>query len=126
MKKQQEKLVTGRDVSNFFDDLYGDLVQALLEGEMDDFIGYQKGKHGQKENDNRRNGYSSKGKKVKTKNGEITVDMPRDRKGEFEPKIVGKRQRVLEGLDEKVIAMYSRGMTLTDIKEMIKDYSITN
>ena len=121
MKKQQEKLVTGRDVSNFFDDLYGDLVQALLEGEMDDFIGYQKGKHGQKENDNRRNGYSSKGKKVKTKNGEITVDMPRDRKGEFEPKIVGKRQRVLEGLDEKVIAMYSRGMTLTDIKEMIKE-----
>ena len=121
MKKQQEKLITGRDVSNFFDDLYGDLIQALLEGEMDDFIGYQKGEHGKKENDNRRNGYSSKGKKVKTKNGEIAVDMPRDRKGEFEPKIIEKRQRVIEGLDEKVIAMYSRGMTLTDIKEMIKE-----
>ena len=121
MKKQQENLITGRDVSNFFDDLYGDLIQALLEGEMDDFIGYQKGKHDKKENDNRRNGYSSKGKKVKTKNGEISVDMPRDRKGEFEPKIVEKRQRVIDGLDEKVIAMYSRGMTLTDIKEMIKE-----
>ena len=121
MKKQQDNLITGRDVSNFFDDLYGDLIQALLEGEMDDFIGYKKGEHCPKENDNRRNGYSSKGKKVKTKSGEIEVDMPRDRKGEFEPKIIEKRQRVLEGLDEKVIAMYSRGMTLTDIKEMIKE-----
>ena len=121
MKKQQENLITGKDVSNFFKELYGDLVQALLEGEMEDFIGYQKGKHDKKENANRRNGYSSRGKKVKTENGEIQVDMPRDRNGEFEPQIIQKRQRVLEGLDEKVIAMYSRGMTLTDIKEMIKE-----
>lgn len=121
MKKKKENLITGRDVSGFFKDLYGDLVQALLEGEMEDFIGYEKGKHDSKENENRRNGYSSKGKKVKTENGEIEVDMPRDRNGEFEPKIIQKRQRVLEGLDEKVIAMYSRGMTLTDIKEMIKE-----
>ena len=121
MKKKKENLITGRDVSGFFKDLYGDLVQALLEGEMEDFIGYEKGKHDSKENENRRNGYSSKGKKVKTENGEIEVDMPRDRKGEFEPKIIQKRQRVLEGIDEKVIAMYSRGMTLTDIKEMIKE-----
>ena len=121
MKKKKENLITGRDVSGFFKDLYGDLVQALLEGEMEDFIGYEKGKHNSKENENRRNGYSSKGKKVKTENGEIEVDMPRDRNGEFEPKIIQKRQRVLEGIDEKVIAMYSRGMTLTDIKEMIKE-----
>ena len=121
MESKKEELVTGRDVSYFFDDLYGDLIQALLEGEMDDFIGYDKGSHRDKENNNRRNGYSSKGKKVKTKNGEIKVDMPRDRNGEFEPQIVGKRQRILEGLDDKIIAMYSRGMTLEDIKEMIKE-----
>ncbi len=121
MESKKEELITGRDVSHFFDDLYGDLIQALLEGEMDDFIGYDKGSHSDKENDNRRNGYSSKGKKVKTKNGEIKVDMPRDRNGEFEPQIVGKRQRILEGLDDKIIAMYSRGMTLEDIKEMIKE-----
>ena len=119
--KKREKLATGRDVNDFFEDLYGDIIQALLEGEMHDFLGYDKGKHVDKATGNRRNGYSSKGKKVKTKNGEIKIDMPRDRDGEFEPKIVGKRQRVLEGLDEKVIAMYSRGMTLEDIKEMIKE-----
>ena len=120
MSKQKDKLITGKDVSNFFGDLYGDLVQALLEGEMEAFLGYEKGTHETKEDENRRNGYSSKGKKVKTKSGEFTVDMPRDRKGKFEPMIVGKRQRVIEDLDEQVITMYSRGMTLEDIKETIK------
>ena len=120
MNKQKDKLVTGKDVSNFFGDLYGDLIQALLEGEMEVFLGYEKGTHETKEDENRRNGYSSKGKKVKTKSGEFTVDMPRDRKGKFDPIIVGKRQRIIEDLDEQVITMYSRGMTLEDIKETIK------
>lgn len=120
MSKQKDKLVTGKDVSNFFGDLYGDLIQALLEGEMEAFLGYEKGAHETKEDENRRNGYSSKGKKVKTKSGEFTVDMPRDRKGKFDPIIVGKRQRIIEDLDEQVITMYSRGMTLEDIKETIK------
>lgn len=120
MNKQKDKLITGKDVSNFFGDLYGDLIQALLEGEMEAFLGYEKGNHETKEDENRRNGYSSKGKKVKTKSGEFTVDMPRDRKGKFDPIIVGKRQRIIEDLDEQVITMYSRGMTLEDIKETIK------
>ena len=120
MNKQKDKLVTGKDVSNFFGDLYGDLIQALLEGEMEAFLGYEKGKHEEKEDENRRNGYSSKGKKIRTKRGEFTVDMPRDRKGKFDPIIVGKRQRIIEDLDEQVITMYSRGMTLEDIKETIK------
>ena len=121
LKNKQEELITGRDVTHFFDDLYGDLIQALLEGEMDNFLGYSKGKHDEKVSENRRNGYSSKGKKVKTDKGEIKVDMPRDRKGEFEPQIIGKRQRVLEGLDEKVIAMYALGLSDKDIQEQIKD-----
>lgn len=120
MKKKKESLVTGRDVSNMMSNLYGEIIQALLEGEMEDFIGFEKNENGKKETDNRRNGYSSKNKKVKTDNGEIQVDMPRDRKGEFEPKIVGKRQRILEGIDDQIILMYSRGMTLEDIKATIK------
>lgn len=120
MEKQKDKLVTGKDVSNFMEDLYGDIIQAMLEGEMEAFLGYEKGKHDDKEDENRRNGYSSKGKKIKTKSGEFKVDMPRDRKGKFDPIIVSKRQRVIEDLDEQVITMYSRGMTLEDIKETIK------
>ena len=120
MKKKKGELVTGKDVSNFFGDLYGDIIQALLEGEMEAFLGYEKGTHEANEDENRRKGYSSKGKKVKTKSGEFTVDMPRDRKGKFDPIIVGKRQRIIEDLDKQVITMYSRGMTLEDIKETIK------
>lgn len=121
MKKRREDLKSGKDVSSLFSSLYGDLIQALLEGEMEDFIGYEKGTHEDKKTGNRRNGYSSKGKKVKTETGEITIDMPRDRDGKFEPEIIKKRQRILEGMDDKVIMMYSKGMSLTDIRETIKD-----
>ena len=130
MKKRREDLKSGKDVSSLFSSLYGDLIQALLEGEMEDFIGYEKGTHEDKKHvgrgmdiytGNRRNGYSSKGKKVKTETGEITIDMPRDRDGKFEPEIIKKRQRILEGMDDKVIMMYSKGMSLTDIRETIKD-----
>ena len=124
MKKRKE-LKSGKDVSSLFSELYGQVIQALLEGEMEEFIGYEKGTHEDKKTVNRRNGYSSKGKKVKTDNGEITINMPRDRDGKFEPEIIKKRQRVLEGTDDKVIGMYARGMSLSDIREIIKDvYSI--
>lgn len=61
-----------------------------------------------------------KSKKVKTDCGEITVCLTRDRKGEFEPKIVNKRQKILEGFDDIAIAMYAKGMTLKDISDMIR------
>lgn len=124
MRKRKE-LKSGKDVSSLFSSLYGKVIQALLEGEMEEFIGYEKGTHNNKETANRRNGYSSKGKKVKTDSGEISIDMPRDRDGKFEPEIIKKRQRILEGMDDKIIGMYARGMSLSDIRETIKDiYSI--
>lgn len=124
MKKRKE-LKSRKDLSSLFSSLYGQVVQALLEGEMEDFIGYEKGTHEDKKTQNRRNGYSSKGKKIKTDSGEISIDMPRDREGKFEPEIIKKRQRILEGMDEKVITLYSKGMSLTDIRETIKElYSI--
>jgi len=124
MRKRKE-LKSGKDVSSLFSSLYGKVIQALLEGEMEEFIGYEKGTHEDKETANRRNGYSSKGKKVKTDSGEITIDMPRDRDGKFEPEIIKKRQRILEGMDDKIIGMYARGMSLSDIRETIKEiYSI--
>ena len=114
------EMKTGKDVSNVFNELRGKVLQRLLDAEMDEFLGYNKSSHETKENENRRNGYTSKSKKVKTDYGEITICPPRDRNGEFEPKIVKKRQRVLEGFDDIAIAMYAKGMTLKDISEMIK------
>lgn len=113
-------MVTAKDVSNVLDEMYGKLVQRLLNCEMDVHLGYDKNSHKEKISNNRRNGSSSKGKKVRTDHGEITIDMPRDRDGTFEPQIISKRQRVLSGYDDIIIGMYARGLTQEDIKEMIK------
>lgn len=114
------EMKTGKDVSNVFNELRGKVLQKLIDAEMDEFLGYNKSSHDAKESTNRRNGYTSKKKKVKTDYGEITICPPRDREGKFEPQIVKKRQRVLEGFDDIAIAMYAKGMSLKDISEMIK------
>jgi putative transposase len=68
---------------------------------------------------NRRNGHSRK--TVSGDMGEITLQTPRDRNGSFEPQLVGKHQRRLEGFDEKILALYAKGMTTRDIQEIVKD-----
>lgn len=130
MTPEQEQIVnmilssnsmkTGKDVSEVFNNLRGKVIQKLLDAEMDEFLGYSKGSHDEKNNSNRRNGTTSKAKKVKTDYGEIIICPPRDRDGKFEPQIVKKRQKVLEGFDDIAIAMYAKGMSLKDISDMIK------
>ena len=123
MKKKGVK--TAHDVSKTLNSMYGKVIQRLLDAEFDEFMEYEKGSHADKKDSNRRNGSTSKGKKVKTDNGEITIVPPRDRDGKFEPQIVKKRQKVLEGFDNLVISMYARGNSLEDIKETIREiYSI--
>ena len=123
MKKKGVK--TAQDVSKTLNSMYGKVIQRLLDAEFDEFMEYEKGSHEEKKTTNRRNGSTSKGKKVKTDNGEITIVPPRDREGKFEPQIVKKRQKVLEGFDNLVISMYARGNSLKDIKETIREiYSI--
>lgn len=123
MKKKGVK--TAQDVSKTLNSMYGKVIQRLLDAEFDEFMEYEKGSHVDKKDSNRRNGSTSKGKKVKTDNGEITIVPPRDRDGKFEPQIVKKRQKVLEGFDNLVISMYARGNSLEDIKETIREiYSI--
>lgn len=116
---------TAPEISKTLNSMYGKVVQRLLDTEFDEFMEYDKGSHKNKKDTNRRNGSTSKGKKVKTDNGEIVIVPPRDRDGKFEPQIVKKRQRVLEGFDSLVISLYAKGNSLTDIKETISEiYSI--
>ena len=97
----------------------------LLDVEFDEFMGYDKNSHEEKNSTNRRNGTTTKGKLVKTEYGSIVVSPHRDRQGEFEPELIKKRQRVLEGFEDKVIAMYARGFSLADISKTIQEvYSI--
>lgn len=116
---------SAHDISNTLNNMYGKVVQKLLDEEFNEFMEYDKGSHKDKKDSNRRNGSTSKAKKVKTDNGEITIIPPRDRAGKFEPKIVKKRQKVLEGFDNLVISMYAKGNSLKDIKDTIREiYSI--
>ena len=116
---------TASEISNALNQMYGKVVQRLLDEEFNEFMEYEKGSHQEKRDKNRRNGSTSKGKKVKTDNGEIIIVPPRDRDGKFEPQIVKKRQKVLEGFDNLVISMYAKGNSLKDIKDTIREiYSI--
>lgn len=122
---KEKGIKSAKDISNTLNAMYGKIVQRLLDEEFNEFMEYEKGSHEDKKDRNRRNGSTSKGKKVKTDNGEITIVPPRDREGKFEPQIVKKRQKVLEGFDNLVISLYAKGNSLKDIKETIEQiYSI--
>lgn len=109
---------TAQDVQDMLKDLLGDTLQGLLEAEMDDELGYSKYDYANKETDNSRNGYSKK--KVVSSMGEIGLDIPRDRNGEFEPQIVKKHQTDISNIEDQVLSMYAKGMTTRDISDHLK------
>lgn len=95
------------------------LVERCLEGEMNHHLGYAKEERAGKSNENRRNGSSKK--TVTSDQGEITLDIPRDRNGDFEPHLVPKHHTRIAGFDDKIIALYARGMTTRDIQSQIQE-----
>lgn len=106
------------DVQEMLKDLLGDTLQGMLEGEMDQKLGYSKYDYQNKDTDDSRNGYSKK--KVISSVGEIDLDIPRDRKGEFEPQIVKKNQTDISNIEDQVLSMYAKGMTTRDISTHLK------
>ena len=105
-----DKELTGKN--GLLAPLLKDLLNAALSGEMQ--------AHVDQNRPNRRNG--TKTKRVKTEHGPMEVEMPRDRDGSFEPKIIGKRQTTLgEGLDNRILSLYSKGMSYEDIQEHLED-----
>lgn len=107
------------DMQNALKDIFGPMFEAMLKGEMDNHLGYDSNDKSPKENDNRRNGYGKK--TLKTTQGEVEIEVPRDRDGSFEPTIVPKRQKDVSAIEDKVLAMYARGMSQRDISSTIED-----
>ena len=99
-------------------DLLGDTLQGMLEAELDQKLGYSKYDYQNKETDDSRNGYSKK--TVTSSLGEIDLDIPRDRKGEFEPQAVKKNQTDISNIEDQVLSMYAKGMTTRDISAHLK------
>lgn len=108
------------DINALFKEFVGDILENGLEAELDDKLGYSKYDYRNKDTDNSRNGHSTK--TMKTSFGEIDIDVPRDRKGEFEPQLVKKQQTNLSGdIEEKILSMYAKGMTTRDIDAHIRE-----
>lgn len=94
--------------------LTGALVERALQAEMTDHLGYEPGAPEGQGSGNSRNGAGKK--TLRTDQGNLTVDVPRDRNGTFEPKLVKKHQRSFKGFDDKILSMYARGMSVRDIQ----------
>lgn len=107
------------DVYSFLKDGFKDILQELMEAEMDATLGYEKNQKGNSDIENKRNGYSTK--TVKSQYGEIPLEIPRDRNGEFEPKLIPKYQRDISGIEEKIISLYARGLSTRDIHDQLQD-----
>ena len=102
-------------------EMFRDVVQTAMEVELDEELGRERCQRAERSNTapNYRNGYSRK--TVKTQLGEVEIKVPRDRNGTFEPKIIGKYSRNADGMEEKILALYSCGMSQRDIAEQIKE-----
>lgn len=100
------------------------IVNKILEKEMESHIGYEKHSKNEKDSDNRRNGNYEK-TLIDPEGRKLTVEVPRDRDGEFEPQLIPKGVRKFEGFDDKVISLYARGMTIREIQGHLEELYAT-
>lgn len=107
-----------KDIQEMLKDMFGDAIQEMLEAELEEDLGYTKYDYKNKQTTNSRNGYSKK--KIRSNYGDTEIKVPRDRDGEFEPRVVKKNQSTLPSIEDQVLSMYAKGMTTTDIKKHLQ------
>ena len=99
--------------------LFAGTIEQMLEAEMDEHLGYEKNSALGNNSGNSRNGY---GKKTITSDyGDCEISVPRDRNGEFEPKVIEKRQTHTDEIEQKILAMYAKGMSQRDIEDTLRE-----
>ena len=114
---QEYDIKTAKDIEDALKDLLGGTIQEMLEAEMDEHLGYSS--YERSDNSDYRNG--KKAKKIRGNFGETEIEVPQDRDGSFEPKVVQKRQKDISGIEQKIISLYAKGMTTRQISETIED-----
>ena len=124
---KEQQFGSSGDVLAAMKEMFRDVLQEALEAEMDEELGY--GKHDVAGNNsgNSRNG--SYKKTLKSELGAVELSIPRDRNGDFEPKIIPKNERTADGIEDKILALYAAGMTTRDVAAQIKtlyDVEISN
>lgn len=125
LERIAREMMKSGDVKNAFDveeklrKSFGKIIKSMLEAEMDEHLGNNKYKHEEHKQDNYRNGYSKK--KVKSNMGELEIEIPRDRKSEFEPVVVPKHSRDISRLETQIIELYGMGNTTRQISEFVEN-----
>lgn len=107
------------DIQEKLKRLFAGTIEQMLEAEMEEYLGYEKHSVEGNNSGNSRNGYGRK--RIKSDYGECEIAVPRDRNGEFEPKIIEKRQTRTDEIEEKIMAMYGKGMSQRDIEDTIRE-----
>jgi transposase-like protein len=112
-----DQFKSGEELNDFLKQLQKRGIEKMLEGELNDHLGYDKNQ--KSDNPNARNGYSEK--KVRTSMGESNIQVPRDRDASFNPMIVPKRGNMVDGLENIIVSFYAKGMSNSDIEEQIRE-----
>ena len=115
----EQKFTSTQEIMNCMKNMFADILEQTLQAEMDQHLGYE---HAERRNDDAKKNYRNGSVKrtMKTQLGEVEINVPRDRNGEFEPKIISKYQRNADGIEERILSLYAAGMSTRDIKEQIK------
>ena len=119
---QSQKFTSTAEIMQAMKEMFRDVIQTVMEVEMDEELGRERCQRSELPEDeprNYRNGYTRK--TVKTQLGEVEIKVPRDRQGNYEPKIIGKYDRNADGMEEKILSLYACGMSQRDIAEQIKE-----
>jgi transposase-like protein len=114
---EENKFEGIRDIEDLFGKMMKEMVQNLMEAEMTNHLGYEK--HDRSDSDNSRNGSSLK--TLKTSVGAVEIEVPRDRKSKFEPQVVKKRETLGSSVEDKIVALYGRGMSTRDINAHLQE-----
>ena len=112
-----KQLKTGEELQAFLRDIHKRGLEKILEGELDAHLGYDK--HEKTPSSNARNGTQKK--VIKTEFGQTTIEVPRDRESSFDPVLVPKRSRYSTGVENLIVSLYSKGMSVSDIEQEIKE-----
>lgn len=119
IKELAKECDTVEDVHNMLKNLFKDTLQQIFEAEMEDHLGYNKHSLEGNNTGNSRNGYSKK--TIQTKLGKTDIEIPRDRNGDFEPRVIKKYETTSNDLEDQIIAMYAKGMSTRDIEGHMRD-----
>jgi transposase-like protein len=108
-----------RGIQDLVKELTSDLIQQVLDAELEEALGYSKYDYKNKATSNSRNGYSKK--RVKSSQGDIELNIPRDRESEFEPQLVRKHQTDISSIEDKILFLYSQGTSTRDMRRTMSE-----